>query len=119
MIPILEVESCKNELATRKANFTQHLPVSTKIQTFNVEISKKISVTPTEVPNLNIFLAITSVILSNYNQIRNGRPLEVLKTQKISITDHSTGFLTCVGTVIQTLRKLIVQVSTVDKPVAK
>jgi hypothetical protein len=101
MIPILEVESCKNELAARKANFTHHLPVSTKIQTFKVEISKKISVIPTEVPNRNVFLAVTNGILSNYSQLRNGHPLKVLKTQnKIYIKDHSTGLITLVGTII-------------------
>ena len=41
MIPVLEVESCNNKLATRKSNFTNQLPVSTEIQTFNDEILEK------------------------------------------------------------------------------
>jgi hypothetical protein len=74
--------------------------MSTKFQTFNDEISKKISVIATEVPNRNIFLAMTNGILPNYNKLRNGRPLEVQKTQNnISISGHSTGLLT-LGTII-------------------
>ena len=41
MIPVLEVEPWNNKLATRKTNFTNQLPVSTKIQTFNDEILEK------------------------------------------------------------------------------
>jgi len=67
MIPISQVESCKNELAKCKANFTHQLQVSTKIRTFSVETSKKISVTPSEVLNRNTFITATKGILSNYN----------------------------------------------------
>jgi len=88
MIPILEVELCKNELVTRKANFTHQLQVNTQIHNFIVEISKKISVTPTEVPNTNIFLDITNGILSNYYQLPNGRPLEVLNIQDLKQDFH-------------------------------
>jgi hypothetical protein len=63
MMPILAVESRKNQLAKHKANFTYQLQVTTNIQTFNVEISKKISVTP------------------NYNQLRNVLTIQDLKQE--------------------------------------
>jgi hypothetical protein len=102
MIPILEVGSRKNELATRKANFTHQLQVSTRIYTFNAEISKKISVTPTEEPNRYTFLAITNGILPNYSQLRKGRPIDVLANQDNTTFPFQATcrLVTCVDTVI-------------------
>ena len=88
MIPISEVESYKNELAKRKENFTHQLQVSTKISTLNVEIWKRISITPTQVLNRDISLSVTNGKLIYYNNLRNERPLEVLTIQILKQDFH-------------------------------